>query len=163
MSSMPSQSNEVIHAPFIENPELFPEDLELEEDPEQIQQEADVHIVAVRVHNEKRWLEWEDWQWKEEEELKRWVEEKECNWKEEEDQKKEKVDKDAYEEKLAATCKTQLEVSIEVSIPSIPGIDWAIPDFEETEVKVQIAMGGNWWGKEFLLFQDSGTWLGFDL
>ena len=28
MSSTPSQSNEVVHAPFIENSELFPEDLE---------------------------------------------------------------------------------------------------------------------------------------
>jgi len=36
MSSMPSQSNEVIHAPFVKNLELFLEDLELEEDPEQI-------------------------------------------------------------------------------------------------------------------------------
>jgi len=88
MSSKPSQSNEVIHAPFVENLELFPDDSELEEDLEQIQQEADVHIVEVRVCNEKRWLEREDQQWKEEEELRGWVEEEERNQKEEEDQKK---------------------------------------------------------------------------
>ena len=60
MSSMPSQSNEVVHAPFIENLELFPEDSELEEDLEQIQQEVDAHIAVARVCNEMRWLEWED-------------------------------------------------------------------------------------------------------
>ena len=57
---MPSQSNEVTFTPFIENPELFPEDLEPEEDPEKIQWEADAHIAAVKVHNERRWLEQED-------------------------------------------------------------------------------------------------------
>ena len=60
MSSSPSQSNEVIHAPFIGNPELFPEDLGMEEDPEEIQQVEDAHIVAVLVHNERRQLEHED-------------------------------------------------------------------------------------------------------
>ena len=99
-------------------------------------------------------MEWEDQQWKEEEEWRRWVEEEEWNQKEEEDQKKEKADKDAYEEKLAATCKTQLQVSKEVSIP---GIDLVILDFEGSEVKAQITMGGNWQGKEFLLFQNSRT------
>jgi len=69
---------------------------------------VDAHIAAVRVCNERRWMEWEDQQWKEEEEWRRQVEEEEWNQKEEEDQKKEKADKDAYEEKLAATCKTQL-------------------------------------------------------
>jgi len=71
MSSIPSQSNEVINSPFIENWELFLQDSELEVDPEKIQQEADAHILAVRVHNEQRWLEWEVRQWKEEEEWRR--------------------------------------------------------------------------------------------
>jgi len=69
MSTMPSQSNKVTNAPF-KNPELFQEDLDVEEDPEKIQQEADKHIVAVNICNEKRWLEWEDWKQKEEEEQK---------------------------------------------------------------------------------------------
>src|SRR5882724_10063700 len=111
MSSMPSQSNEVIHAPFFKNPELFPEDSELEEDPEQIQQEVDACIAAVRVCNERRWMELEDHQQKEEEELRRQVEEEEQNQKEEEDWKKEKADKEVYEEKLVVTCKIQVEVS----------------------------------------------------
>ena len=68
--------------------ELFPEDLELEEDLEKIQQEADVHIVAVRVCSEKRQLEQEDQQWKEEEEQRRKLEEEEQNQKEEEDWKR---------------------------------------------------------------------------
>ena len=75
MFPMPSQSNEVVCAPFIVNPELFPEDLEMEEDPEKIQHKADACIVAVMVHNERRWLEQEDCQWKEEEEWRRQVEE----------------------------------------------------------------------------------------
>ena len=62
MSSMPSQSNEVVHATFVENLELFPEDSGMEEDPEQIQQEADGCIAAVMVHHERRWLEHEDHQ-----------------------------------------------------------------------------------------------------
>jgi len=36
MSSLHSQSNEVVHAPFVENPELFLEDSGMEEDLEQI-------------------------------------------------------------------------------------------------------------------------------
>jgi len=102
MSSSPSQSNEVVHAPFVENPELFLEDSEMEEDPEKIRQEVDICIAVVIVHNERRQLEWEDLQWKEGEEWRRQVEEEEWIRKEEEDLKK---------EKLAATCKTQLEVS----------------------------------------------------
>ena len=103
MSSMPSQSNEVTITPIVGNLELFPEDSELEEDLEKIQWEVDVHIAAVRVHNERRQLEQEDWQWKEEEEWRKQEEEEEeeKKQKEEEDQKKEKVDKDAYEAKLA--------------------------------------------------------------
>jgi len=58
----------------------------LEEDPEQIQWEAGACIAVVRVCNEKRQMEWEDQQWKEEEELRRWVEEEEQNQEEEEDQ-----------------------------------------------------------------------------
>jgi len=54
MSSTPSQSNEVVHAPFAKNPELFLDDFGLEEDLEKIQQEADACIVAVKVHNERR-------------------------------------------------------------------------------------------------------------
>jgi len=99
---MPSQSNEVVHATFVENLELFPEDSGMEEDPEQIQQEVDACIVAVMVHNERSQLEHEDCQWKEEEEWRRQVEEEKQIQKEKEDCKK---------EKLAATCKTQLEVS----------------------------------------------------
>ena len=99
---MPSQSNEVVCAPFVENLELFLEDLGMEEDPEQIQQEVDACIVAVMVHNERSQLEHEDCQWKEEEEWRRQVEEEKWIQKEEEDCKK---------EKLAVTHKTQLEVS----------------------------------------------------
>ena len=51
MFSIPGQSNKVAIAPFVKTPELFLEDLELEEDPEKIQQEVDVHIAAVRVCN----------------------------------------------------------------------------------------------------------------
>ena len=55
----PCLSNKATIAPFIKNLELFLEDLELE-DQEKIQQEADAHIVAVRVCNERRQLEQED-------------------------------------------------------------------------------------------------------
>jgi len=72
---MPSHSNEVVRAPFFENMELFPEDSGMEEDLEQIQQEVDACIAVVMVHNERRWLEHEDCQLKEEEEWRRQVEE----------------------------------------------------------------------------------------
>ena len=85
MSSMPSQSNEVICAPFIENPELFLEDSGMEEDLEQIRQEADAHIAVVMVRNERRWLEHEDHQLKEEEDWRRQVEEEKWIQKEKED------------------------------------------------------------------------------
>ena len=117
MSSMPSQSNEVAVTPIIENPELCPEESELEEDPEKIQWEADVHIAVVRVHNERRWLEQEDQQWKEEEEQKKQEEEEDQKWKEEEDRKKEKADKDTYKEKLVEAHQMQLKVSPEFFIP----------------------------------------------
>ena len=74
----------------------------MEEDLEKFQQEVDAHIAAVRVHNERRWLEWEDQQQKEEEERRRQVEEEEQIQKEKEDQEK---------EKLVVTHKTQIEVS----------------------------------------------------
>jgi len=73
MSTTPSQSNEVIaNAPSFGNPELFWVDLDVEEeeDPEKIQWEADKCIMAVKIHNEKRWLEWEDQKWNEEKEWK---------------------------------------------------------------------------------------------
>ena len=108
---MPSQLDEVANVPFFGNPELFWEDLDVEEDPEKIQQEVDECIMVVKAHNEKRWLEWEDWKWKEEQE-QRWKEEEE-GWerKEKENQKKEGADKDAYEKKLVKARKTQLQVS----------------------------------------------------
>jgi len=111
-----SQIRKPILDTFIENPELFPEDSDLEEDLEKIQQEVDVCIAAVRVHNERKWLEWEDQQQKEEEEWRKWEEEEEWKKKEEEYQKREEADKDAYEEKLTKACKTQSKVSWEVSI-----------------------------------------------
>jgi len=43
-------NNEVTNAPFFGNPELFWEDLDVEEDLEKIQWEADKHIVALRIH-----------------------------------------------------------------------------------------------------------------
>ena len=61
-----------------------------------------MHIAVVMVHIERRQLEHEDHQWKEEEEQRRQVEDEKQIQKEEEDHKK---------EKLAATHKTQLEVS----------------------------------------------------
>ena len=73
----PILSNKVIitNAPSFGNPELFQvdSDEEEEEDLEKIEWEADEQIVAVKIHNEKRWLEWEDqkrkveeeWKWKE--------------------------------------------------------------------------------------------------
>src|SRR5882724_3534944 len=70
MSTTPSQSNEVItNAPSFRKLELFQadSDMEEEEDPEKIQQDAEECIMAVKIHNEKRRLEWEDWKWKEEE------------------------------------------------------------------------------------------------
>ena len=41
MSTMPSQSSMFSNAPFIENPELFQEDLDVEDDLEKIQWEVD--------------------------------------------------------------------------------------------------------------------------
>ena len=102
MSSSPSQSNEVACAPFVENLESFLEDSGMEEDPEEIQWEADACIVAVMVHNEMRQLECEDCQWKEEEDRRRQVEEEKWIWKEKEDCEK---------AKLEVTHKTQVEVS----------------------------------------------------
>jgi|SRR5882724_2370911 len=91
MSSSPSQSNEVVHAPLVENLELFPEDSGMEEDPEEIRWEADACIEVVMVCNEKRWLEHEDCQWKEEEDHRRQVEEEKQIRKEKEDYEKVKI------------------------------------------------------------------------
>jgi len=77
MSTMPSHLNEVTNTPFFENPELFQEDSDVEEDPEKIQQEADEHIVSVKIHNERRQLEWEDQKQTEEEEQRMKEEEEE--------------------------------------------------------------------------------------
>jgi len=72
------------------------------EDLEEVQQVADACIVVVRVLNERRWLEHEDYQWKEEEECRRQVEEEKQIRKEKEDHKK---------VKLVSVRKTQLDVS----------------------------------------------------
>jgi len=85
MSSSPSQSNEVICAPFIGNLELFLEDLGMEEDLEEIQWVVDACIAAVLVHNERRKLEHEDHGWKEEEDHRRQVEEEKRIQQEKED------------------------------------------------------------------------------
>ena len=62
----------------------------MEEDLEKIQWEVDEHIVVVKVCNENRWLEWEDWKWKE----RGGGAENEGGG-----QKREEADKDAYEKK----------------------------------------------------------------
>jgi len=63
---------------------------------------VDVCIAVVMVHNERRWLECEDCQWKKDEEQRRQVEEEKQIQREQEDRKK---------EKLMVTHKTQFEVS----------------------------------------------------
>ena len=127
--------------------------MELEEDPEKIQWEVDAHIAMLRAHNKKRQLEWKDWQWKEEEEWRKQEEEQEQKWKEEVDWKKEKADNDTYEEKLAEAHQMQLKVHQEVFV--LCG-EW-FPDFEETEGKMQSALGSGWWGKKILLLWNSRT------
>src|SRR5882724_2441682 len=106
MYTMPSLSNEVIiaNAPSFGILELFWVDLDVEkeEDLEKIQWEADERIVAVKIHNEKRWLEWEDQNKKDEVEQK---------WKEEEEQKKREAEKEAHDKATADACRRQLKAS----------------------------------------------------
>ena len=143
MSSLPSKSNEAIHAPFIENLELFPEDSGMEEDLEQIWQDVDACIAVVMVFNERRWMECEDYQQKEEEKQIQ---------KEKEDCKK---------EKLASTHKTHLEVSVR-SMFFVSVDPFQFLKNQKSKRKSE------WVGigrvrSLFLLFQNLVTWLGFDL
>ena len=76
-----SQSNEATNAPIFGNPELFQADSDVEEEGlEKMQCNANAKIAAVRICNEKKHQDWEDWKQKEE------------DWKKEEDKEaKEKI------------------------------------------------------------------------
>ena len=103
----------------------------MEEDPENIQWEADGCISAVKIWNERRWLEWEYWRWKEEEEWWLKEEEEKQKWRDEKNQKKEEAAKEAYEKILSKAQRKQLQLSLQ-KLPFFPGVEH-VPDFKKAE------------------------------